>query len=72
MVATGLSCFGASGADHALPHTSAPDKLLPPKEPRDPRGVEEATGAGAAVGAGLGWADRLKIEVDVEMAAAAG
>lgn len=58
--AAGGCCLGASGVDHALPHTSAPDKLLDPKVPKVPSGFEAVVGA-AGGAAGL---ERLKTEDD--------
>lgn len=52
----------ASGAAQASPHTSAPEKLEPPKDAVEVTGLEAA---GATAGAALGWADRLKTEDEV-------
>lgn len=60
LVMTGLCCLVASGLDHALPQTSAPDKPLDPKEPIEPIGFEEAAG----VTTGAAGLERLKTEED--------
>lgn len=60
LVTAGLCCLVASGVDHALPQTSAPDRPLDPKEPREPIGFEAAAG----VTAGAAGLERLKTEED--------
>jgi hypothetical protein len=65
------AALGASGAAQALPpHTSEFDKLLAPREPKEPRGLELAVVDGA--GEGFVWlAERLNTDVVVVVVALA-